>query len=199
MSRTSSTARLPPVLSAHATARSCQTGEVVFRAGAPAGSVFHVAAGSVSLLRFGRCGEEVTVHQAQAGEYFAEASLYSESYHCSAVATQPSRLLVIPAEALRRLLARDIAFSQLWVEILSKQLRRSRARVERLCLKGARERVMHLLLAEGEGADHRYQLPGTLKNLASELGLTHEALYRTLAAMEAEGVLVRGVGQLALA
>lgn len=172
---------------------------MVFAAGARASNVYHLASGGVRLLRFGRGGEEVAIHQAHAGEYFAEASLHSERYHCSAVATQPSEVVVIPAGALRRLLAEDAAFCLQWVEILSRQLRRSRARVERLCLKSARERVLHLLLTEGEGPQSRYRPPGTLKELASELGLTHEALYRTLAAMVGEGVLVRRAGQLALA
>jgi DNA-binding Lrp family transcriptional regulator len=34
-------------------------------------------------------------------------------------------------------------------------------------------------------------LPGTLKELAADLGLTHEALYRTLARMTADGEIKR--------
>jgi hypothetical protein len=34
--------------------------------------------------------------------------------------------------------------------------------------------------------------------MASELGLTHESLYRTLAALEAEGAIERGPGEIRL-
>ena len=67
-----------------------------------------------------------------------------------------------------------------------------------MCLKGARERVRHLLLTEGSGAAHRYTLHGSVKDLAVDLGLTHEALYRTLAAMERENLILREEGSLVL-
>jgi DNA-binding MarR family transcriptional regulator len=41
-------------------------------------------------------------------------------------------------------------------------------------------------------------LPGTLKELADELGLTHEALYRTLADMATEGEIERLKGKIRL-
>jgi CRP-like cAMP-binding protein len=39
---------------------------------------------------------------------------------------------------------------------------------------------------------------GTLKDLATELGLTHEALYRTLADMAADGEIERLDGKIKL-
>jgi CRP-like cAMP-binding protein len=41
-------------------------------------------------------------------------------------------------------------------------------------------------------------LPGTLKDLAAELALTHEALYRTLSEMEAHGEIARLKGKIRL-
>ena len=56
----------------------------------------------------------------------------------------------------------------------------------------------HLLVSEGRGARCEVVLNGTLKDLSRDLGLTHEVLYRTLAAMEREGVIERGAGVLRL-
>ena len=58
-------------------------------------------------------------------------------------------------------------------------------------IRSARERVLsHLFLAAG--ADSRtVRLDGTLMDLAGEIGLSHEVLYRTLAALEAEGLIAR--------
>ncbi len=39
---------------------------------------------------------------------------------------------------------------------------------------------------------------GTLKDLAGELGLTHEALYRTMAALARKGEIKRGRGKITL-
>ena len=41
-------------------------------------------------------------------------------------------------------------------------------------------------------------LRGNLKDLANELGLTHEALYRTLAALERAGEIKRSKGRIIL-
>jgi DNA-binding IscR family transcriptional regulator len=41
-------------------------------------------------------------------------------------------------------------------------------------------------------------LSGTLKDIAAELGLTHEVLYRTLAALERSGGIKRSRGKITL-
>ena len=48
-------------------------GEVVFRVGAQARHVYFLLSGRVALHRFGPDGEEVPIHVAEAGEFFAEA------------------------------------------------------------------------------------------------------------------------------
>lgn len=53
------------------------------------------------------------------------------------------------------------------------------------------ERVRHLLLTEGRGKLPIYTLRGTVRELAGQLGLTHESLYRTLAAMTRDGSIER--------
>lgn len=174
-----------------ATRRAVARGEVVFRAGAAARHVYYVEAGRVLLLRHGPAGEDVVIHSAHAGECFAEASLHGERYHCTATAALPGFVLHIPAPALRDRLLADPEVAMQWVALLSRQLRRTRARVERLSLKGATARVRHLIVTEGQGARPAYHLRGTLRELAGELGLTHESLYRTLAALERDGVLQR--------
>jgi CRP-like cAMP-binding protein len=57
--------------------------------------------GTVRLLRHGGQGEEVVLHNARLGEFFAEASLDSARYHCDADASEPSELLQVPARQLR--------------------------------------------------------------------------------------------------
>jgi CRP/FNR family transcriptional regulator, dissimilatory nitrate respiration regulator len=195
---TSTRPEFPAGLAHLAVERTFDAGEAVFRMGAAARHVHFLAEGRVTLSRFGSQGEEVAIHAARPGEFFAEASLHSERYHCTAVVAQPARVASIPSDELRALLRRDAEFAMHWLAIVSRQLRQSRTRVERLCLKGARERVRHLLLTEGSGAAHRYTLHRSVKELAVELGLSHEALYRTLAAMERENLILRDERSLVL-
>jgi CRP-like cAMP-binding protein len=189
---------LPGLVAALARRRALARGDVVFRAGAAARHVFFLLSGRVVLQRFGRGGEEVVIHVAHPGEFFAEASLHGERYHCTATAAAPGELAAIDATALRERLRTDAEFAMQWLAIVSRQLRAARARVERLALRSAAERVRHLLFTEGRGDPPGYALRGTTRELAAELGLTHEALYRTLAAMERDGTIERAPGWLRL-
>jgi CRP-like cAMP-binding protein len=191
MKRSSGAREFPAALRRSAVAITFDAGATVFRTGGPTHSVFFVESGIVRLVRYGRAGEQVVLHEARAGEFFAEASLDSARYHCDAVAGAPTTLLQIPAAALRSLLDADRAFAREWEALLARQLRAVRTRVERLSLKGAVERIRHLLVSEGRGTQCEVAIRGTWKDLAHELGLTHEVLYRTLAAMERDGVIER--------
>ncbi|HVC10425.1 MAG TPA: Crp/Fnr family transcriptional regulator [Burkholderiales bacterium] len=170
----------------------------VFNQGDPVRAVFLVAKGEVRLTRFGPRGEEVILQRARRGDYFAEAALDSGRYHCNAIAAEPSELLEIPAAVLRDLLDRDAAFACQWATLLARQLRTTRARLERMALHGAADRLRHYLATEGSGPRNEVRLGGSLKDLARELGVAHETLYRTLARMEQSGYVERDGARLRL-
>lgn len=180
---------LPTSLQTSVTFQRLAPGDFVFRMGEVASCVYFLKSGAVRLCRHGPQGEVVAIHHAVAGEFFAEASLLSERYHCDAITTRDALVASLPSDQMRKLLRSDPHFAEKWVGILSRQLRRTRASVERLSLKGAEQRLRHLLLTEGHGPDGRLEIPGTAKELAAYLGLTHEALYRTMASMRKHGVL----------
>ena len=65
--------------------------------------------------------------------------------------------------------------------ILAHEIMNLRTRLEQRNIRSARDRVRHFL-ALNAGTDGRtVLLRGTLKDLAAELGLAHEAFYRALA------------------
>jgi CRP-like cAMP-binding protein len=181
----------PPALHGLSRRVDVAAGDTLFLAGTATQAVFFVVSGAVRLVRHGRDGEEVVLHEARAGEFFAEAALDSARYHCDAVVIEAGEVLKVPTRALRHLLVTDSAFALSWVQLLSRQLRAARIRVERLSLKSASARVRHLLHTEGQGPQGTLHWPGHLKDLARHLGLTHEALYRTLATLEREGLIER--------
>jgi CRP-like cAMP-binding protein len=186
-----SAANLPAALRSIGRTVTFAKGGWVFRKGDPVDAVFLVLEGEVHLSRFATDGSEIALHSAGRGEFFAEAAVNVPRYQCNAIASRPSRLVAFPVQRVRALLADDPAFAREWVALLARQLHGARARLERLALKSSAERVLHYLHTEGKGPRCEVVLAGTVKDLAHELGLTHENLYRTLARLEQEGVVRR--------
>jgi CRP/FNR family transcriptional regulator, dissimilatory nitrate respiration regulator len=157
----------------------------VFGRGDRPQSMFFVLSGEVRLLRRSKTGSEIVLQRTRRG-FLAEASLDQLTYHCDAVAAEPSRLLAIPRKAFTQALAVN-DFRDRWIAHLARELRKVRAHTERLSLKTARERIVHFIETEGEAGV--VDLNQSKKEWAAELGLTHEALYRTLAQMAKRGEL----------
>lgn len=162
-------------------------GTVLFRYGEPPAWMYYVQRGEVLLQRMTPTGTPILLQRASGG-FLAEASLTSARYHCDAVCSRDCTLLAFPVRALRKAIDSDEGTRWAWIEMLGVQLRQQRARIERLTLKTIRERLHHLILSEGT-ASGGYALPGTRLALATELGITPEAMYRALAALQAEGCL----------
>lgn len=96
-----------------------------------------------------------------------------------------------PKALLLAELKREPKLAQAFTAMLAQQIMGLRTRLEGRNIHSARDRVRHFL-AVNVGADGRtVALSGTLKDLAVDLGLTHEALYRTLSRMEADGEIKR--------
>ena len=105
---------------------------------------------------------------------------------------------IYPKTAVLDAFAKDPKAAQAFTATLARQLMGLRTRLEQRNIRSARERLRHFL-ALNTGADGRtVDLRGTVKDLAAELGLTHEALYRTLAALERAGEIKRTPGKIAL-
>lgn len=66
-----------------------------------------------------------------------------------------------------------------------------RSRLELRNIRSARERVFQYLLLAARPDGRTVTLDGQLQDIAADLGLTREAFYRTVAALEAEGVIAR--------
>lgn len=160
--------------------------ECLFRIGETPSAMYWVLEGELRLRRLSPEGDEILLQRARRG-FFAEASLEASRYHCDAVATEASRVLRFPLALFRRSLEQDAAFRGAWMNHLAREVRRLRAQCERMALKSAAARVLHYLDSEGSGGV--LVLTQSRKAWAAELGLSHEALYRTLARLQQEGRL----------
>ena len=138
------------------------------------------------------------LHRAGPGDWIAEASLFSETYHCDAVAVTDVRTRFYPKAPFRAELRRDPVLAEAFVARLAHEVMALRTRIEQRRIRSADERVSSYL-ALNAGPDGRtVTLDGTIKDLAVELGLSHEALYRTLARLEAAGRIRRAKATIVL-
>jgi CRP-like cAMP-binding protein len=183
-------ALVPPALKQAGIVRELAAGEALFRQGDAATAIFEIEQGRLRLLRQ-TDHRTVPVHTARPGELFAEAALFSATYHCDAIAAVASRVRAYPKRQMLAALRSDPKQAEAFMAALARQVQTLRTRLEQRNIRSARERVMHYLaLAAGSGGRTVY-VAGTLMDLAAELGLTHEALYRTLAALEKDGRIAR--------
>jgi CRP-like cAMP-binding protein len=187
---------LPAAVRAKATDRKLKANEALFRLGDKPVNFYEVIAGRVRLSRVDRSGREVILYVAGPSETLAEASLYSPAYHCDAIASTAATLRAYPKAALVAAFAKDRKAAQAFTATLARQVMNLRTRIEQRNIRSARDRVRHYLTVNADAGV--VTLRGTLKDLAAELGLTHEALYRTLAALERGGEIKRGRGRITL-
>ena len=189
---------LPAAARAAASERKLKAGEPLFHLGDKTAGLVEVIAGRVRLTRVDASGRETVLYVAGPGETIAEASLFSPAYHCDAVAGTDAVVCVYPKSAVLAAFAKDPKAAQAFSATLARQVQSLRTRLAQRDIRSARERLRHYL-ALNVGADGRtVSLRGTLKELAAELGLTHEALYRTLAALERAGEIRRSAGKIML-
>lgn len=182
---------LSPALKADAVDRNVSAGQSLFRAGDKTVGLYEVLKGTLRLVRYDRSGREAILQSASTGDTLAEASLYASTYRCDAIATTDAVVRLYPKALLVAELKRDPKLAQAFAAMLAQQVMELRTRLERRNIHSARDRVRHFL-AVNVGSDGRtVALSGTIKDLAADLGLTHEALYRTLASMTADGEIKR--------
>ena len=74
---------------------------------------------------------------------------------------------------------------------LAHQIHVLRSRLEERNIRSARERVLNHLVLAADASSRTLKMDGTLMDLAGEIGLTPEALYRTLAALAKDGLISR--------
>ena len=75
--------------------------------------------------------------------------------------------------------------------LLAHEVHDLRARIEERNIRSARERLLHHLARTADPDGRTMPIDGTLMDLAAEIGLTHEVLYRTLADLERDGSIAR--------
>ena len=134
-----------------------------------------VVEGRLDLTRQTSAGHTLILQSAVAGQVLAEASAYSKHYHCDAHAAEDSRLRTLPVKAFRDRLRKDTAASEAWGQHLARSIQSARMRTEIRTLRTVAERL-NAWLDTHDGLPEK----GAWSDLAAELGVSREALYREL-------------------
>jgi CRP/FNR family transcriptional regulator, dissimilatory nitrate respiration regulator len=180
---------LPVSLEAGSVVRVLEARELLFQQGDRTAAIYKIEIGRIRLIRRTVDDHPVILYTARRGEYFAEASLFAETYHCDAVAAAPSRVRVYPKTAVIAALRADPDLAQAFMARLAVQLQELRTLMELRNIRSAHERVLQYLRWRAIEQGRSIAVEGQLQDIAAEIGITREALYRTLTALETEGHL----------
>lgn len=157
--------------------RQVDAGAFLFHAGDPVRHLFLIEAGEVHLIRHRRDGAPLVLQRAGADSLLAEASLFSERYHCDAVAVVPAQVLAVDGGAVRTAFAADARLANAWSRYLAREVQATRVRAELLALRTVSERLEAWLAFHGGALPPK----GRWKSLAAEIAVSPEALYREIA------------------
>lgn len=168
-----------------------RAGDSIFKQGARASTIFQVRAGKVALERHLADGAIVTIATAGPEETFAEAALFSDRYHCEAVARVDCEVLKAPAGAIRARLESDPQLACAAAVFFARQVRDLRTRLELQRVKRAPDRLLAWLRWRASGNPPTIAVADPWSRIAGEVGLTPEALYRALRTLESAGFIER--------
>jgi len=154
-----------------------RAGDAVFRRGDPIRHMHVVISGTTCLMRYTEAGSPVVLQRAESGTLLAESSLFATSYHCDGVALGEVAMHRVTARSVKAAMQADAELAMAFAAYLAREVQRMRMKAELLSIRSVRDRL------DGWLAFNAGALPprGNWKQLAGELGVSPEALYRELA------------------
>lgn len=182
--------RLPSDLQNQASYQNFTSKQILFQQGEATHSIYFLISGQLRLASFTE-EQIINYYFIQDGESFTETALFSDTYLCTALADVPSRVAIIDKELFRQALRDYPDLANLYMNQLSHRLKIVKTLLELRSIRSARERLLQYLIRQIEPLSRTLVLQRPLKDLATELGLSAEALSRTLSRLQEEGVITR--------
>ncbi len=188
-------------VNARCRARAVQPGELVFRWGEPAESLFVIATGQVKLMEHASDGRLVVLDLFGPGEFFGSApALGDDAYTYDAQAVTAGCVLALSAETFERIL-HDVPLVALnALALTSQRLRDAQQTVHALSTLAVEAQVAATLLrlaakfGEVGPAGTRLEAALTQVDLAAMSGTTPESVNRVLSAFRRRGLVDSGRG-----
>jgi CRP-like cAMP-binding protein len=172
-------------------------GDYLFQQGDQVVHFHYVKSGKVKLTRDTIEGSQVLIYVAMPGESIAEASLFFDEYHCSAVADSESVVVAYRKSTLLAYLEQNPAAMKDMLKVFAGQVRALRAINEIKNIRSAKERIL-AFIRHTMNEHQEVHLEMSLKDIAYQIGLAHETFYRELKKLEQDNILIRKEGYLKL-
>ena len=184
---------LPTELQQRITKQELTTGQILFQEGDSADFMYWVESGQLKLISF-TDQQMITHYIAEAGQSFAETAPHVNSYSCTAIADQPSRILAIPKRDFLEVLRSTPSLCERYVRHLTQRFEAIKQLLELRTIRSTRDRLLHYLLKQRQIGQATVPLMSPLKVLAANLGMSPEVLSRAFRQLESEQVLSRKKG-----
>ena len=156
-------------------------GEIIFSEGEPSRGFFLVVTGAVKIYRVGPDGRERVIHVVEAGDAFAEAAMFMETYPATAEALMTTTTVVaIEKNGFKQLIARDPRLSFKIIGTLVHWLRQMRDALTDLTLKEVPARFASYVLSLPADLSKPIKVAISKTTLAQMLGTTKETFSRVL-------------------
>jgi CRP/FNR family transcriptional regulator, dissimilatory nitrate respiration regulator len=189
---------LPEQLRTQATSLDLARGDTLCRRGDPVRSLFALEYGRLQSWIATTDGKQILLYTVRSGECVLEEALF-QNHHCSdVVAETRSRVRSFPIAAVKATLRQRPDLAAEFMALQGSRFSALSHSLELRSLRSARSRIMQFIRASAPAGSNGVRLDRTLKNIADDLGLTHEVFYRTLAQLIKEGLVRRTKYSIAL-
>jgi CRP-like cAMP-binding protein len=189
-------------LASRCVARRIREGAALFEEGQPCNGLFIIAEGAVEIRQVSLRGREQVFHSEGPGATLGEAPLFDRGgYIASAVATKPTRALLLPRADLLDLCRRHPGVALAILETLARRVRRFAEMVSDLAFRPIPERLARYLdgmAAQPGAARTEVELGLTHAQLAARLGTVRELVARAFLQLEQGGVITRKRGRVVI-
>lgn len=174
--------------------RNYNAGDILWNAGDTPLGLTLVLEGHVRILR-GSGGRQTIIHSGEAGSTLGEIPFFTRSpYPATAVASEPTKCLIITYDAFGRALKTDPLLAMEMLERLSARVEALVERVGQLSSETVQSRLARFVLdrSNRNGKSNSlavFSLGMTQAQLAEELGTVREVVVRALRALKESGAV----------
>lgn len=165
--------------------------QIVLQGDTPA-YLYYIIEGSIKTVRYGTGGEESTIRMVKPGETFMDAVIFMGGKSpINAVTMEDSRLMLIPAETVRRHALYDAQFACNLLRIVTKHYKNAVQQIDSVVSKNPVERLGYYFLKQHleQGSESMdIALPFQKSTIANYLGMTPETFSRALSRIKKMGI-----------
>jgi CRP/FNR family transcriptional regulator len=179
--------------------RHVNAGDVLYREGDECTHLPLVVSGELLLTKHAESGRAITLYRVEGGESCILSTLSilnDEVFPAEATSRSSSTLLLVPADALRRLIDQDGTWRRFVFSMYHRRLSGLIALIEEVVFGKLDLRLAELLLEMA--ADHGTSLRTTHQEIAEELGSSREVVSRLLKEWERQGVVELRRGEVSI-